>query len=277
MTAPTLDDLPTCDDLAKQFAELTLNAGALVMDVYARADQGLRLKADASPVSDADEQAEDYLLEELARLFPDLPVIAEESAARGRIAAAGDRFILVDPLDGTREFIARRTEFTVNIGLIDAGVPRAGAIFAPALDALWFAGETAYSVAAKPGAALPAPGAWRRLTTRRAPDAGMTALVSRSHLDAETRAFIERHKITDSLSAGSSLKFCRIAEARADVYPRFGPTMEWDTAAGDAILRAAGGVTVSPGGAPFLYGKAAAGYRNGSFIAFGDRAASSLC
>jgi 3'(2'), 5'-bisphosphate nucleotidase len=137
---------------------------------------------------------------------------------------------------------------------------------------LWFAGETAYGVEAPVGAALPDPSSWRRLKTRSAPEK-LVALASRSHADAETKAFLETIPLAGLKSAGSSLKFCVVAEGEADVYPRFGPTMEWDTAAGDAVLRAAGGVALTREGAPLLYGKFAAGLRNGAFIAWGDAVA----
>ncbi len=267
---------PPLDDYAQSFGALAVLAGAVIMKIYDGDVIDTRYKSDKSPVSDADEEAEAFLIAELQRLYPHLPIVAEESAARGETPTHGGAFLLVDPLDGTREFIARRKEFTVNIGLVENGVPSAGAIYAPALGQLWLGGEAAFAVSVAPGAPLPARDAWRPLRSRPRPSGGLTALLSRSHLDDETRDFVARHGIADALQAGSSLKFCRIAEGVADVYPRFGPTMEWDTAAGDAILRAAGGVTVAPGGGPLLYGKTAAGYRNGAFIAWGDPAASSL-
>ncbi len=177
------------------------------------------------------------------------------------------------PLDGTREFIARRREFTVNVALIEDGAPKAGAVYAPALGELWFAGARAFFARVAPGAPLPARENWRRLHTRRRPQDGMTALVSRSHLDAETEAFLARENIKARIDAGSSLKFCRLAEGAADIYPRFGPTMEWDTAAGDAVLRGAGGAVLTPEGAPLRYGKAAENYGNGPFIGYGDPSA----
>ena len=263
------------DELAVLFATLVLSAGAVVMEVFAQEKIVARIKNDSSPVSDADERAEAQLLTDLTRLLPALPIIAEESVARGVVPAHRGAFLLVDALDGTREFIARRKEFTINVALVVDGAPRAGAVYAPALGELFFAGADAYAVAAQPGFPLPSRGDWRRLHTRRAP-AALTALVSRSHLDDETLAFLRRHHITDSLQAGSSLKFCRLAEGRADVYPRFGPTMEWDIAAGDAILRAAGGAVLTPQGGAFGYGKTAQAYRNGAFVAWGDPAVATI-
>jgi 3'(2'), 5'-bisphosphate nucleotidase len=205
----------------------------------------------------------------LAAWATPIPIVAEEATAAGAPMVVAERFVLVDPLDGTREFIARNGEFTVNVALIERGRPIAGAVYAPALERLWFAGARAFACAAPVGADLPPPEAWRALKVRAAPPA-LTALASRSHCDPPTEAFLAGLPIADRRSAGSSLKFCVIAEGEGDVYPRFGPTMEWDTAAGDAVLRAAGGTTLSAEGGPLLYGKIAAGLRNGAFVAWGD-------
>ena len=205
----------------------------------------------------------------MRNLAPHIPIIAEEAAAAGAAMEIGERFFLVDPLDGTREFIARNGEFTINVGLIENGAPIAGAVYAPAIGRLWFGGDAAYLCEAPVGADLPEPSSWRRLSVRAAPSQWV-ALASRSHADPETEAFLARLPIGQRRSAGSSLKFCVIAEGEADVYPRFAPTMEWDTAAGDAVLRAAGGTVARPDGRPFVYGKLAEGLRNGGFIAWGD-------
>ena len=228
-----------------------------------------RAKGDGSPVTAADEQAEATIRERLAAWAAPIPIVAEEATAAGAPMVIAERFILVDPLDGTREFLAHNGEFTVNVALIERGQPIAGAVYAPAIDRLWFAGARAFVCAAPVGADLPPPQAWRALKVRAAPPA-LTALASRSHCDATTEAFLAGLPIADRRSAGSSLKFCVIAEGEGDVYPRFGPTMEWDTAAGDAVLRAAGGATLSVEGGPLLYGKIAAGLRNGGFVAWGD-------
>jgi 3'(2'), 5'-bisphosphate nucleotidase len=263
--------------LARLFADLVVDAGALAMDVFTRAQIDSRLKGDASPVTEADERVEAHLIAALARDLPGVPVVAEEMAARGEAGPLHRVFALIDPIDGTREFLARRDEFTINIGLIVDGAPVAGAIAAPAQGRVWFAGAAeAFAASAAPGGALPPVEDWRALATRRAPETGLTALVSRSHLDAETVAFLARRPIAGRLSVGSSLKFCALAEGAADVYPRFGRTMEWDTAAGDAILRAAGGVVVDAAGAPLRYGKAGDAYRNGPFVAWGDPAAATV-
>ena len=269
-TAPL--DADARDRLAECFAALCVAAGAVVMAVY-RAGGEARLKHDRSPVTEADERAEALILERLGRQLPGWPVLAEEAAARGEGLAACARFILVDPLDGTREFIGRNGEFTVNIGLVAEGVPVAGAVYAPALERLWSGGATARVRRVAPGGDLATAVEDRPLRTRQAPAAGWTALASRSHGDAETEALLARLPIAERRAAGSSLKFCVVAEGEADVYPRFGPTMEWDTAAGEAVLRAAGGVVLRPDGQPFRYGKAEAQYRNGAFVAWGDAAA----
>lgn len=258
------------DKMARAFAELVFRAGAIAMEVFSGERIDSRLKDDASPVSEADERIETFLLAELAMLAPALPVVAEEAAAAGASFARAETFLLVDPLDGTREFIARGAEFTINIGLVVEGAPRAGAIFAPALGRLWFGGASAFAVDIQPGASgFPPAAQWRPLRTRHRGEEGLIALISRSHLKDES-AFLAGLHIKETRKAASSLKFCRVAEGEADVYPRFGPTMEWDTAAGDAILRAAGGIVVDPTNAPLVYGKAEAGYRNGPFIAWGD-------
>lgn len=259
------------DDLARQFAALAVSAGALIMKIYESSFE-VRFKTDNSPVCNADEMAEALILQQLPSIMPHVPVVAEEASARGITPRCGDSFLLVDPLDGTREFLAHNGEFTVNIALIEAGRPVAGAIYAPALEKLWFGGHSAFSCHVAPGQPLPPQDQCIALHTRHAPKAGLTALASRSHCNAETHAFLARLPILEKNDAGSSLKFCRLAEGQADVYPRFSPTMEWDTAAGDAILQAAGGVVLDANGAPLHYGKGANHFKNDSFIAWGDPA-----
>lgn len=227
------------------------------------------MKADRSPVSEADERVENFLIDALARETPGLPVIAEEATARGEMSAHGELFLLIDPIDGTREFIGRSPEFTINLALVERDQPLAGAIFAPVGARVWFAGTHGFTAKASPGGALPPTQDWRNLRVRTPPSRGITALVSKSHLDAPTLALLDRLPVHERWPMGSSLKFCVIAEGRADIYPRFGRTMEWDTAAGDAILRAAGGAVLDPAGAPLVYGKAAESYGNGPFIAWG--------
>jgi 3'(2'),5'-bisphosphate nucleotidase len=197
-------------------------------------------------------------------------VLAEEAASRGEKTVAGQTFILVDPLDGTREFLSHNGEFTVNIGLIVDSAPRAGVVYAPAFGQLWIGGATASTCEVAPGAALPPPEERRVIHARPAPRQGLTALVSRSHADPATEAFLAKLPVKERRQAGSALKFCVVAEGQADVYPRFGQTMEWDTAAGDAVLRAAGGIVHDSAGRPLRYGKAEARFRNGPFVALGD-------
>ncbi len=259
------------DAIARFFAKIALAAGPVVMAEYAGKSE-VRAKADSSPVTLADERAEEVIVAALRARASAIPIVAEEAVARGELAAIGASFILVDPLDGTREFISRNGEFTINIALVRDGVPVAGAVYAPALERLWWGGEHAYACAATVGAPLPAQSQWRPISARRAPALNLVALASRSHGDPATEAFLARLPIGERRSAGSSLKFCALAEGVADVYPRFAPTMEWDTGAGDAVLRAAGGVVLAVENGPLLYGKKAAGLRNGGFVAWGDPA-----
>jgi 3'(2'), 5'-bisphosphate nucleotidase len=220
-------------------------------------------KADGSPLTQADLAAHDAIAAGLAQACPEFPVVSEEDSARAEAPPDGP-FILVDPLDGTREFLSGNGEFTVNIALIDGGVPVAGVVHAPALGRLW-------AGALGSGASARGPGdvASRPIAVRSPVNAGLVAVASRSHRDAQTDAFLAGLAIAGLRSVGSSLKFCLVAEGEADVYPRFGPTMEWDTAAGQAVLEAAGGRVVQPDGTPFRYGKAGAGWRNGAFVAWG--------
>ncbi len=246
-------------ELAAALAPAAREAGAAIMAVRERA-VAVETKADGSPVTEADEAAEAILLAALSRLAPEAPVVSEENAESHRLDPSAC-FFLVDPLDGTKEFLkpGPRSGFTVNVALVEDGVPVVGVVYAPALDRLFLAAD---------GRAFEESGGARRaLTIRETPASGPVAVASASHRDAETDAWLERHGIAETVSIGSSLKFCLVAAGEADVYPRFGPTMEWDVAAGDAVLRAAGGKVTEPDGAPFRYGKP--GWRNGAFIAWG--------
>jgi len=252
--------------IAQQFAEIALEAGAAIM--MARADVGgAALKSDGSPVTAADLCANEIICDRLRSILPEIPLVSEEAPAPSSLQADIDRFILVDPLDGTKEFIQGRDEFTVNIGLIEGGIPVAGVVFAPALGILYMAGNNAYRVEARPGERLTNSHDKRLLKTRPLSASQWCAVISRSHLDPDTQSWIDSHPVAELRAAGSSLKFCTIAEGRADVYPRLAPTMEWDTGAGDAILRAAGGSVLDLAGTPIRYGKP--DYRNGSFVAWG--------
>jgi 3'(2'), 5'-bisphosphate nucleotidase len=255
------------DHLAKIFADICLKAAKPVMAVYA-SDFTAEHKADRSPVTDADRCAEAIILEKLENVLPDVPVLAEESYEAGVRPAVGDRFMLVDPLDGTKEFIKKNGEFTINIALIEFGVPVAGCVYAPALERIYLGGETALAGFARPGQDIADIGL-EPIEVRTPPLAGKTAIMSRSHADPATQDFAERQGVIERINAGSSLKFCRVAEGAADLYPRFAPTMEWDTAAGHAVLTAAGGRVTNPDGTPFAYGKSESGFKNSSFIAWG--------
>jgi 3'(2'), 5'-bisphosphate nucleotidase len=264
-------DRASRDEIALFLAKAALAAGPAVMEEY---DRGCSVasKEDGSPVTSADHRAEAIICEYLANLAPMPPVCAEESMAAGAQAQVAERFLLVDPLDGTREFLAGNGEFTINVALIERGAPVSGAVYAPAIGRLWVGGETAFACEAPVGAALPGEGSRRRIRTRSAPT-NLVAFASRSHLDPKSDSFLKRLPIGETRFAGSSLKFCLIAEGLGDVYPRFAPTMEWDTAAGDAVLRAAGGGVFDPSGLPLSYGKVGAGLRNGPFVAWGDETA----
>ena len=259
----------TCDQLARRFAEICLEAAVPVMEVYA-SDFTAEQKEDRSPVTEADRRAEAIILERLADYLPGVPVLAEESFEAGVRPVVKDRFLLVDPVDGTKEFIKKNGEFTINIALIENGVPVAGCVYAPALDRIFLGGDTALAGAARPGSTL-AEAALSPITVRTPPQGGKTAVMSRSHADETTKAFAQSQGVTETVSAGSSLKFCRVAEGAADLYPRFAPTMEWDTGAGHAVLAAAGGAVTNPDGTPFRYAKTEAGYKNGPFVAWGGR------
>jgi 3'(2'), 5'-bisphosphate nucleotidase len=252
-------------DHVETVVALARRAGARIMAFYERPID-VRSKEDRSPVTDADEAAEAIILNGLARLTPDLPAVSEEAAARGAPAFAGSGvptvFWLVDPLDGTKEFIKRNGEFTVNIALIENGAPVFGVVHLPAIDTS-YVGLAGAGASVRQGAAAPHP-----IAARRPPAEGLTVLASRSHANDEALdRFLADCRVRERISAGSSLKFCRIAEGVADLYPRFGRTMEWDTAAGHAVLTAAGGSVRRLDGTPLTYGKP--GYENPHFIARG--------
>lgn len=256
--------------IAFEFARICSLAGVKIMEIY-ESDFEARGKDDRSPVTDADELAEEIILAELKTAFPDVPVLAEESFAAGFRPDTNGAFILVDPVDGTKEFINKNGEFTVNIALIEDRAPTAGCVFAPARERIFVGGTQAWAGPQKAGETVSA-GALEPITTRARPAAGMTAVMSRSHADEKTQAFADAQGVTEKVSAGSSLKFCLVAEGSADVYPRFGPTKEWDTGAGHAVLNAAGGCVLTPEGQAFLYAKEDTEYLNGAFVAWGRRA-----
>ena len=215
---------------------LARDAGAEIMTYY-KGDFDVRTKSDASPVTIADEAAEAIIIAGLSHLTPDIPVIAEEAAAAGKFAdVSAGRFWLVDPLDGTKEFVNNRAEFTVNIALIDNQQPVLGVVYAPALGVFYSAAGPGTATAQR-GSAPAHP-----ISARQMPATGAIVTVSRSHSDMEIiKELMDVHSIEDTKISGSSIKFCLVAEGIADIYPRYGPTHEWDTAAGHAVLAAAGG------------------------------------
>ena len=256
-----MSTLPLADWL-NRLVPTVQEAGALVMRVYA-SDFQVDIKSDDSPVTLADQLAEDLITQALNRLTPDIPVVGEEAASAGDVTEGASRFWLVDPLDGTREFIQRNGEFTVNIALIDEGRPVLGLVLLPALGRLYGGAEGL-------GSWVEAGGRRRPIQCRSVPEAGLSVLASRSHGDeAALQAFLVGRAVAGVVHAGSSLKLCLLAEGQADVYPRLGRTMEWDIAAGQAILLAAGGSVDCLDGSPLVYGKP--GFENPHFAAWGLR------
>lgn len=246
--------------MLEQITNIARDAGEVILEVYGT-DFEVKGKADASPVTDADERAEACILAALAVLTPDIPVVSEEAAAEGGIPRVGERFWLVDPLDGTREFVSRNGEFTVNIALIERGVPTLGVVLAPALGRI-------FGGARESGAFAEERGQRRVIACRRPPVEGLTVVSSRSHGDRDAlEAFLAGRRVASSVFAGSSLKFCLVAAGEADLYPRLGRTMEWDTAAGHAVLAAAGGRVTQVSGKDLTYGKPT--FANPHFVAMG--------
>lgn len=248
------------DRLLAEVTSIARAAGEVILEVYAK-DFEVRDKSDLSPVTEADERAEELILLALQALMPEFPVISEEAAARGSVPRIGTRFWLVDPLDGTKEFVSRNGEFTVNIALIENGEPTLGVVHAPAL-------ARSFSGARGIGAFMEQDGSRRSIACRYPPCEGLTVVSSRSHGDREAlEAFLSGRRVASQAFAGSSLKFCLVAAGEADLYPRLGRTMEWDTAAGHAVLAAAGGRVTELGGAELGYGKP--GSANPHFVASG--------
>lgn len=254
--------------------ELTSLVSQAAAAILAARRHGLkaRAKADQSPVTAADEAAEAVLLAGLARLMPGTPVISEEAADRASPSGLDGGFVLVDPLDGTRELLAGRDEFTVNVAIVRDGSPVLGIVAAPALGLIWrgAANAGAERMRLPPGAAVSAATDRVAIRTRAQPPGGLTAAVSRSHLDGQTQALLARLPVAERLECGSAIKFARLAEGAADVYPRLSTTCEWDVAAGHALLAAAGGTVTRPDGTPLLYGRMAERFRVPAFIAWGD-------
>jgi 3'(2'), 5'-bisphosphate nucleotidase len=251
------------DVLIKQLLAIARAAGDAIMSVYVEGALNIQRKEDASPVTEADLAAHRVLASQLRPLLPDCPVVSEEDSASQAYRKDKGQFWLIDPLDGTKEFIARNDEFTVNIALIAESRSVLGVVYAPAIDALYWGG--------------PGLGAWRcvrgktaeiKVSVSSARDV-CRVVASKSHLNETTQSFIDRLGLVSLVQAGSSLKFCRVAEGEADIYPRLAPTCEWDTAAAQAVLEGAGGMVLDLDGKPLQYGKP--DVLNPSFIASRDR------
>jgi len=245
--------------IVKVFRELALQAGEKIMEIYARDDFGVRTKSDDSPVTEADEAADALISAGLRAAFPDIALVTEEQSDSHAVKA--DRFFIVDPLDGTKEFVHRRGDFTVNIALVENGTPVLGVVYAPAKKRLFYTDASGQTVEESLDGSL------KPLHVSNPDNDALIVVASKSHRDAATDDYINKYMVKDSKSAGSSLKFCLVATGEADIYPRVGRTMEWDTAAGHAVLAGAGGDVVRfDDHSPLVYGKD--GYANPFFIAY---------
>ena len=251
------------EKLAGVMRTLALDAGAAIMEIYGREDMGVEAKADASPVTAADRAADAIISDGLRAAFPDIALVTEEQAATHKVDAR--TFLIVDPLDGTKEFVHRRGDFTVNIALVEDGVPTRGVVYAPAKGRMFLTRADGRSVE-EAGPFGDTPGETREIAVTRPDNAALMVVASKSHRDQATDDYIARYAVRDMTSAGSSLKFCLVATGEADLYPRLGRTMEWDTAAGHAVLAGAGGRVIRfDDHTPLTYGKD--GFANPFFIA----------
>ncbi|MEY4983952.1 MAG: 3(2),5-bisphosphate nucleotidase [Pseudomonadota bacterium] len=253
------------DRLIPVIRRLALEAGDLILAVYNSPDFAVKAKSDASPVTEADEAADAHIAAGLRAAFPDTVLITEEQADSHALSARS--FLIVDPLDGTKEFVQRRGDFTVNIAYVQDGVPRRGVVYAPAKDRLFYTLPDGTAVEETGPFDKAAPGPVTPIRVATPDNAALMVVASKSHRDQATDDYINRYAVKDAKSAGSSLKFCLVATGEADLYPRIGRTMEWDTAAGDAVLRGAGGHVVRfDSHEPLTYGKP--GWDNPHFIAY---------
>ncbi|WP_306044436.1 3'(2'),5'-bisphosphate nucleotidase CysQ [Nioella sp. MMSF_3534] len=254
-------DFPSIE---KVFRTLALQAGDRIMEIYNADDFEVKAKSDESPVTEADEAADALISAGIRSAFPDMVLVTEEQAASHEQSASS--FIIVDPLDGTKEFIKRRGDFTVNIALVQDGVPIRGVVYAPAKGRLFYTEADGRSVEETGPFDIDNKGNVAAISVSKPDNSALLVVASKSHRDAATDAYIGKYNVEDMKSAGSSLKFCLVATGEADLYPRLGRTMEWDTAAGDAVLRGAGGHVIRfDDHTPFTYGKP--GYENPFFIA----------
>jgi 3'(2'), 5'-bisphosphate nucleotidase len=256
---------PDREKLVREIRRLALEAGAAILEIYGREDFAVRAKADASPVTEADEAADALIAAGLRAAFPEIPLVTEEQAASH--APTGDTFLIVDPLDGTKEFVQRRGDFTVNIAYVEAGLPVLGVVYAPAKSRLFFSLPDGGAVEEDGPHDPSSPGPTRPIGVSTPDNTALMVVASKSHRDQATDDYIAGYAVRDMTSAGSSLKFCLVATGEADLYPRLGRTMEWDTAAGHAVLAAAGGEVVRfDDHQPLRYGKP--GFENPFFIAY---------
>lgn len=257
--------------MLERLIAIAKEAGDVIMEVYGRDDFGAVDKGDGSPVTVADGAAEAVILKGLAEAFPDVPVVAEEAVSAGHAPEVGSRYFLVDPLDGTKDFIRRNGEFTVNIALVEDHLPVAGVVYAPAIGA-FFAGDQ--HGARRAQVVDGEIGPWSPIAVNGRPGDGLRVVASRSHAGPDTTAYLARFDVTEIVPSGSSLKLCKVAAGEADLYPRMGRTMAWDIAAGDAVLRGAGGQVRYLDGQTFSYepGRVAGGhpFENPWFVASGD-------
>ena len=246
------------------FRSLVLTSGELIMDVYNNNKFEVLLKSDDSPVTIADKKADRVISKGLKKHFPEIPVITEEQVKSHDLNAS--TFFIVDPLDGTKEFIKRRGDFTVNIALVANGEPIRGIVYAPARQRLFYTDENGEAVEEMAYFSVSKLGLIKKIKTASSDNTALKVVASKSHRDKKTDEYISKYQCKELVSAGSSLKFCLIASGEADLYPRFGPTMEWDTAAGHAVLSAAGGIVLqAKDNRPLKYGKQK--YKNPFFIA----------
>lgn len=253
------------EQIVAEIRRLALIAGDKIMEIYNGPDFEVQLKSDNSPVTIADEAADQIIHAGLVDIFPDIPVVTEEQAESHSVKA--DRFFIVDPLDGTKEFIHRRGDFTVNIALIENGAPTLGVVYAPAKQRLFYVNPEGVSVEETGPFQTSKAGGTNKIEVTHADNEELTVVASKSHRDQATDDYIAEYNVSDFQSAGSSLKFCLVATGEADLYPRLGRTMEWDTAAGHAVLLGAGGQVVRfDTHEPLTYGKS--GYENPFFIAY---------
>lgn len=252
------------EELIPVIRRLALEGGARIMEIYNGPDFDVKLKSDESPVTVADEAADALISAGLRAAFPDVMLVTEEQADSHTLQ--GKTFLIVDPLDGTKEFIHRRGDFTVNIALVEDGVPTRGVVYAPAKGRLFYTTADGQSVEEKGDFDLDAAGETQPISVSEPDNSALLIVASKSHRDQATEDYIGKYQVADSKSAGSSLKFCLVATGEADLYPRVGRTMEWDTAAGHAVVTGAGGQVVRfDDHTPLIYGKE--GYANPFFIA----------